>query len=64
MDLTAACLALPIPPAGTRERQPRTTTLATVDGVVELDVSPKALLAVRHRGSTDSHVLRGGSRPS
>ena len=61
VDLTAACQALPVPPPGTRRRQPRTTTLATADGAVELDVSPKAILAARHRDRKDGPVL-GGSR--
>lgn len=43
VDLTSACQALPMLPADTRERQPRTTTLATANGVVEVDVSPRAL---------------------
>ena len=62
VDLTAACRALAIPPAGRHERQPRTTSLVTADGVVELDIGPKALLAARHRDRKDGHVLGGGSR--
>lgn len=64
VDLTAACQALPVPPAGARGRQPRTTTLGTADGLVELDVSPKAILAARHRDEKDGQVLGGGRRPS
>jgi hypothetical protein len=45
VDLTSACQALPTLPdaAHRRQRQPRTTALATVNGIVEVDVSPKAL---------------------
>ena len=62
VDLTAACQALPTQPAGARGRQPRTTTLATAGGVVELDVSPKALLAARHRDEAGGHVPSGQIR--
>ncbi len=46
VDLTAACQALPMRPAGTRGRGPRTTALVTASGLVEVDVSPKALTAL------------------
>lgn len=46
VDLTSACQALSMLPAGSHERQPRTTTLATADGLAEVDVSPKALAAL------------------
>jgi hypothetical protein len=42
VDLTSASQAQPVPPADTRKRQPRTTTLATGEGIVEVDVSPVA----------------------
>ncbi|HEY4462902.1 MAG TPA: hypothetical protein VGN41_09595 [Streptosporangiaceae bacterium] len=43
VDLTSACQALLMLPTDGRKRQPRTTTLATADGLAEVDVSPKAL---------------------
>jgi hypothetical protein len=43
VDLTSACQALLVLPADGRKRQPRTTTLATADGLAEIDVSPRAL---------------------
>jgi hypothetical protein len=43
VDLTPACQALRTLSAGAHVHQPRTTTLATVDGLVEVDVSPRAL---------------------
>lgn len=45
VDLTAACQALPMPPAAARGRQPRTVTLVTADGVAELDIPLRALHA-------------------
>lgn len=44
-DLTSGCHALPLQ-AATERRQPRTTTLATTDGLVEVDVSPRALIGL------------------
>jgi len=46
VDLTAACQALLVLPTNGRQRQPRTTTLATADGLAEVDVSPRALETV------------------
>lgn len=46
VDLTPACQALPMLPAGRHGRQPRITTLATAGGLAEVDVSPKALAAL------------------
>jgi hypothetical protein len=46
VDLTAACEAPAMPSAGAQSRQPRTTTLATASGLVEVDVSPRALAAL------------------
>jgi hypothetical protein len=49
VDLTSACQALdtrPIRPTDTHQPQPRTTILATANGLVELDVSPWVLEAL------------------
>jgi hypothetical protein len=46
VDLTAACQAPAVLSAAALERQPRTTTLASVSGLVEVDVSPRALAAL------------------
>jgi len=43
VDLTAACQALATLPADAHGRQPRTTMLATANGLAEVDVSPRAL---------------------
>jgi hypothetical protein len=43
VDLTSACQALLTLPTDGRKRQPRTTTLATADGLAEVGVSPRAL---------------------
>lgn len=43
VDLTSACQALPTRSADTHRRQSRTTTLATASGLVEVDISPRAL---------------------
>jgi hypothetical protein len=45
VDLTAACQALPVPPAAA-QRQPRETMLATASGLVEVDVPAAALVAL------------------
>jgi hypothetical protein len=44
VDLTSACQALPMLPTDAHGRQPRETMLATADGLVEVDVSPRALV--------------------
>lgn len=46
VDLTAACQAPALLPAADQARQPRTTTLATASGLVEVDVSPRALASL------------------
>lgn len=46
VDLTPACLALPMLPADAYGRQPRKTMLATANGLVEVNVSPAALAAL------------------
>lgn len=43
VDLTSACQALLMSPKDGRKRQPRTTILATADGLAELTLSPRAL---------------------
>jgi hypothetical protein len=56
VDLTSACQAPLMPPTEARKRQPRTTTLATASGLVEVDVSPIALetlaSSLHRRGET------------
>ena len=46
VDLTAACQAPAMLSAGAQSRQPRTTALASASGLVEVDVSPRALAAL------------------
>jgi hypothetical protein len=46
VDLTSACQALPMVPAGARGRRPRKTMLATASGFAEVDVGPEALAAM------------------
>ena len=46
VDLTAACQAPVMLSAGAESRQPRTTALASASGLVEVDVSPRALAAL------------------
>jgi hypothetical protein len=48
VDLTAACQALPVLPAAA-QRQPLETMLATVSGLVEVDVPAAALVALAGR---------------
>lgn len=45
-DLTAACQDPAMLSAADQARQPRTTTLATPSGLVEVDVSPRALASL------------------
>ena len=46
VDLTAACQAPVMLSAGAQSRQPRTTALTSASGLVEVDVSPRALAAL------------------
>jgi hypothetical protein len=43
VDLTSACHALQMQATDTHQRQPRTTTLVTANGIAEVDLSPIAL---------------------
>jgi hypothetical protein len=50
VDLTSACRALPALPADAHRRDAGTTALATANGLVEVDVSPRVLAVLASGG--------------